>query len=358
MLLDPSHQEQDGSDAEWEFMGRDYLWDDYVAEFPTIAGEDNPLLAHGNSDTAWRALGDDYPDWFIQAGTRKRQDGTTEDIPKSVRVMTYWYASYETRELCILSDGALVWRDEIPKKDVKKGKKVETVDDLGGRTIADTRLVSQRTVRCSKIDGAQVLEDVECAGPDMPIVKVIGEELQPYDHERRTEGMVRPARSAGQGTNYMVSKLVETVGWSPLTPLIADPDAIEGFPEWEVLSSRVVPYARARSYDDQGRPLQEPHRPNADPNLAPMTQAIAMFAGFTEKTTAVPAARLGDIDPVTRSGQALKVLTQNSQQSTSNYLDNLVRSMKYEAKIINNLLYPIYGARPGRLVRIMTGEGN
>jgi hypothetical protein len=366
VVLDPSHQEPDGSDCEWQFMGTDMLWEEYCATYPQIDGEDNPLIHYGNNDTNWRALGDEYPDWFVaQTDARTSRDKNNNliehpEIPKSVRVESYWYAEYTTRVLCILSDSRLVWKDEIPTKQVKeKGKKAKTVDDLPeGVTIADEREVTERTIRCAKIDGCQVIEDLECAGPDMPIIKVLGEELQPYDHDRRVEGMVRPARSSSQGTNYMVSKLVETVGWTPLTPLIADPDAVDGYPEWDVLSSRVVSYARARSYDDQGRPLKEPHRPQADPNLAPMSQAIAMFSGFTEKTTAVPAARLGDIDPVTRSGKALSVLTQNSQQSTSNYLDNLVRSMKCEAKVINNLLFPIYGQRPGRLVKIMNGEGH
>jgi hypothetical protein len=31
--------------------------------------------------------------------------------------------------------------------------------------------------------------------------------------------------------------------------------------------------------------------------------------------------------------------------------------MRYEGALINDLLYPIYGARPGRLARIVTGEG-
>ncbi len=118
-----------------------------------------------------------------------------------------------------------------------------------------------------------------------------------------------------------------------------------------------MPYLRYRSYDDQGRPLKEPHRPNADPNLLPIAQSIALFSAQIEKTTAVPAARLGDIDPVTRSGKALDRLTANSKNSTSNFMQNLLRSVRYEGQVENNLLYPIYGARPGRLVRVTTGKG-
>jgi hypothetical protein len=149
---------------------------------------------------------------------------------------------------------------------------------------------------------------------------------------------------------------VETEGLTPIPPLQVDPEAIDGYEEWyKVANTRALPYLPARTYDDQGRQLKEPHRPAVDPNLLPISQSIALFMQFTEKTTAVPAAALGDIDPVTRSGKAITALTQNSQRSTSNFLDNLIRSLRYEGQIVNNLLYPIYGARPGRLVRIMTG---
>jgi hypothetical protein len=156
----------------------------------------------------------------------------------------------------------------------------------------------------------------------------------------------------------MVSKQVEMVGLTPIPPLMTDPDAIEGYESWyAVANTRTLPYLPYRTYDDQGRQLKEPHRPGVDPNLLPVSQSIAMFREGIQATTAVPASRLGDIDPVTRSGKAIRELTQNSQQSTSNFMQNLIRSLRYEGQIENNLLYPIYGARPGRLVRIMTGMG-
>ena len=73
-----------------------------------------------------------------------------------------------------------------------------------------------------------VLEQTEESGPDMPIIKVIGDEVLPYDEQRRYNGVVRPARGSCEGFNYLVSKAVEVTGLAPIAPLQVDPNAIEG----------------------------------------------------------------------------------------------------------------------------------
>ncbi len=91
--------------------------------------------------------------------------------------------------------------------------------------------------------------------------------------------------------------------------------------------------------------------------MLPLAQGIALFDAGIKSTTAVPDPTLGNVDPTLKSGKAIKEVVANAQMSTSNFLDNLVRSMRYEGEQLNAGLYPVYGARPGRLVRIMTGEG-
>lgn len=58
-----------------------------------------------------------------------------------------------------------------------------------------------------------------------------------------------------------------------------------------------------------------------------------------------------------QAARAIRSLQEEEAFNTSNFLDNLARSIRYEGQVINNLLYPIYGAKPGRLVRTLTGEG-
>jgi hypothetical protein len=331
--MDPAHEQPDGSDAEWEGFGTWMSWERYKATWPHSAKHPNRISAGTDGDfAAWTT---EHPDWI-----------RTEGDNKSVYVTDYYYVEYESRELCKLIDGSTQWWDELPE---------EITDDM----IVDRRTCVERKVKWAKIDGINdaPLEETDWESPFLPIVKVLGEELHPHDNERRAEGMVRPARSSQEGFNYMIAKQIEMVGQTPISPLLVDPESIEGWEEWyKVAPSRPFYMLPARTWDDQGRQFREPHRPNADPNIVPVAQSTQMFEQAIQSTTAVPAAALGDIDPVTRSGKALSVLTKNSKLSTSNFMGNLSRSVRYEGLIENSLLYPIYGKSPNRLVRILIGN--
>lgn len=331
VLLDPSHEQPDGSDADWGFVGTWVPWDRYAAEHPTLAnGDDNPFSEATESD--FTSMAESYPDWYQSTGEQK-----------SVRVVDYWYTERETKRLAIMDDGTSMWADEVPK----------------GVTPADTRTVVEKTIKFCKIGGGVLeLEKTDWNGPDMPIIKVLGDEVLPYDGKRRANGMIRPARDAQMGLNYMTSKWVEQVGLTPIPALQLDPEAIDGYEAWyAVLNTRTLPWAPYRTYNDEGKELRSPTRLNVDPNLLPMAQSISMFDAAIKSTTAVPDPTLGNVDPTLKSGRAIREVVANAQMSTSNFLDNLARSIRYEGHVINNLLYPIYGAKPGRLVRVLTGEG-
>lgn len=331
VLLDPSHTSPDGSDADWEFMGTWVPWDRYAAEHPTLAdGTENPFSEASESD--FLSMAESYPDWYQADGEQR-----------AVRVVDYWYTERTTVTYAVLEDGAVVEAAQVPD----------------GVTPVDTRTDVVKTIKWCKIGGGvQELEKTDWAGPDMPIVKVLGEELQPYDEQRRAEGMVRPARESQMGFNYMASKAVEVLGLSPIPLLQLDPEAIDGYEPWyAVLNTRTLPYAPYRTYDDQGRQLSAPHRLPVDPNIQPIMQALLMFNQAVQDTTAISDPAMGKTDPSVKSAKHAQFLIEQSQGATSNYLDNLARSMRYEGQVVNGLLFPIYGARPGRMVRILTGEG-
>lgn len=332
--MDPAHEEPDGSDAEWEGVGAWIPWHRYKAQYPHSARNPNKISAA--SEDTFDSWCRDTPEWVKSEGQLR-----------SVYVTDYYYTEYESRELCTLLDGSVMWADDLVSED----------DAL----VVDRRVCVEKKVKWAKIDGLndEPLEETDWESPYLPIVKVLGEELQPHDGERRAEGVVRPARDSNIGSNYLISKLVETIGQTPLAPLIMDPESIEQFVEWyKAAATRPLYMLPVKTYDDQGRQFREPHRPQADPNIAPMAQGISLFRQMVQSTTQVPAAALGDIDPVTRSGNAIKALTANSRHSTSNFTGNLTRSVHYEAQIENSLLYPIYGTRPGRIARIVNGQGD
>lgn len=332
VLLDPAHEQPDGSDSEWTFVGANVPWLRYKAEYGKRNGKANDLVS--KSDDEWRTLGDEQPDWFLGEGDTR-----------AVRVVDYYYVERVSRELCELPDGTLAWGNELPE-----GVKVPA---------EKRRTVIEKQIKWAKLDGCDddVLDETDWPGPDMPIVKVLGEELQPYDKERRCEGMVRPMREPGQGFNAMVSKFVEVIALTPVPPIMMAEGQQEGFEAWyQAANTRTLPYLLYKQRDLEGNPVPTPPFPM--PRNAPIEAIGAGMSMFDQalQDTSISDPSMGQTDSSVKSAKHANILREQSQQATSNYLDNLVRSMRYEAQIINNLLYPIYG-RPGRLARIINGEG-
>lgn len=340
VIGDPAREQPDGSDAEFWFIGTLVPWNRYVAEYPKRAGdEDNPVC--GYSDDEWRTMSEDQPDWFIGEGDTRH-----------VRVVDYFYTDRAAREVVTYAapDGQEVteYLDELPEAP-EGWEEVERHTDI------------VKTIKWAKIDGCDddVLDETDWQGPDMPVVQVLGEELHIFDKERRAEGMVRPMREPCQGNNAMISKFVEMVAMTPVPTLMMAAGQQEGFEEWyKAAVTRTLPYLLYNQKDVNENPAVQPFAPaNRDMPIAPVATGLQMFNEAIQDSS-ISAPALGEVDGSVKSAKHASVLRDEAAQGTSNYLDNLKRSMEYEAQIVNNLLYPIYGKRPGRLARIVNGEGD
>src|SRR5260370_23959751 len=85
--------------------------------------------------------------------------------------------------------------------------------------------------------------------------------------------------------------------------------------------------------------------------------SVNLFDQGIKSTTGVGDPQLGNVDPSLKSGKVVEALQRRSQHGTSNFFDNLKRSIAYEGQIVDGLVYPIYWTRPGRLGPIVTPEG-
>lgn len=335
--LDPRHEKIDGSDADWGFYGTDMSWEQYKAEHPSRASN----RAEVDDDEEWRALGDQAPDWF-----------TGEADTRSVRVMNYFYTERESVMLAELANGQSVERSSVKPTDVL-AKDPETGEPYEAR--ADVK----KSIKWAKIDGAQILEETDWPSPYIPIVKVVWEQVQPYDKERRYQGMVRPARDPAFGVSVMATTEVEVALLAPKTPIVAYAGQFEGFEAaWDQANLRNIGRleinARTTATGQKILPHPAPLVRNTDIGI--WDGLRQMFFNAVKSSTGVPDATLGNVDPSIRSGRGIRLLQEQARQGTSGGLQNLVKSVTYEAKIINSLLCPIYGRRPGRLMQMMTGK--
>jgi hypothetical protein len=300
VYLDPFHQEPDGSDAEWAFIVADLPFAKYKREFA------------------------------------KRKDGKPSEL-----------AGYDTEQLSSLGDDAPGWcNGDGEARTVRVAEYFTVVEGEQG----------QRSVKWQKINAVEVLDEEVWEGRYIPIVQVIGKEIN-INGERRYVGIVGPAKDAQRSYNYMRSAEVEAIGLAPKAPWLIMEGQIEGFEkEWQQANLRNLPYLTYRSKNLGGSYAPAPARNVAEPAIQALTIASRQAKDDLQSITGQFNEAQGKGAGAQQSGRAIQALQQQSDEGTSGYLDNLANvSMTHEARIVLDLMPHIYN-RPGRVVKILEGD--
>src|SRR5574341_233185 len=309
VYIDPAAQKPDCSDAEWGLVVAYVQVDTFKELYPKAEAPTN--------DQEFKAWLSDEPQWVMGDGREN-----------AVLVAEYFYKVHD-------------------RKQVKVGKMTREMDEV--------------TVKWCKLTAREILEGPqEGNGKYIPLIPVIGKELQPFDGERRVEGLVRPAQHGQKGFNYAISNLVEAMSVEPKVPWIGAEGQFEGHEhEWGQSNVRNFPYLEYKPVTIDGQQAPPPQRAQVDGGRMTLAmQAAGQFRELVQTATAVHEPSLGDL-PQRRgeqSGRAILALQQQSDAGTGHFLQNLAKvSMAYEAKVILDLMPAIYD-RPGRVTQILGAE--
>lgn len=309
VYFDPACTEPDYSDARFAFVVEDIPRDEYKEQYPKSE-------AAGLQEFA--SIGDAARGW-LTAG--------------SVRVAEYFYTESETRTLCKLADGSLEYEDELTE----------------GAQVAAKRTVSTRCVKWAKINALEVLEETDWPGRWIPIVPVLGDELD-IDGQRQLVSLIRYARDPQRMYNYWVSAQTETIALAPRAPYIGVEGQFEGHPEWLTANIRNHPYLEYKPKGNNGTPAPPPQRQVFEAPIQAITAAISQAGNDLKSTTGIYDASLGAPGPE-QSGKA--ILARKSQGDTANahFQDNLARAIRHVGRILIDLIPHIYDTP--RIVRVI-----
>jgi hypothetical protein len=192
----------------------------------------------------------------------------------------------------------------------------------------------------------------------IPLIPVPGNELQPFDGERRFEGMVRPARDGQRAFNYGISSAVEDVGRLSKIPYVGPAGAFTGFEaKWNTLNTRNYAFVEYNRIGSDGQPIEKPEPMQIDgTKLGLSLQLSEMAKGLVQAATAVYDPSLGETPKKGQSGRAVIAQQQQADAGTSNYLQNLANiSMRYESRVIDERMPYVYD-RPGRITEVLGAE--
>ena len=318
VYLDPSSTEPDGSDAKFGFVLSKLSKKEYEDEYP-----DSEMASLCEAEDANLQ----FPDWVDDGG---------------VVVAEYYYIEAKKDTLYQLKDGS-----------VKLGS--ELGGDPAEEEIFDKREVEIERVKWCKLNGAEILEETDWPGKYIPLVKVIGDELE-VDGELVLEGLIRQAQDPQRMVNYWESKQTEAIALAPKAPYVAAEGQIEGHEkEWQRANIDNVSVLTYKPVDLSGHPVPPPQRQVAEPAIAAITVAGQSARENFKSVTQLFEASYGQRSNE-KSGRAILARQQQGQTGNFHFVDNLSRSRRHLGRILIDLIPKIYREK-GRILRIIGEDG-
>ena len=248
-----------------------------------------------------------------------------------VRVAEFWRKTETTKTLALLRDGQMVELTSMGKRQVAQLKEQGL--------IVNTREAKDHKVTMHLVSGNDVLEDAyESPCRWIPLIPVIGAEI-PLDHGVYRHGLIRFQREPQQLHNYFLSVAAETLGQQPRAPWIATAAQIGPYKSlWDNANRDATPYL---IYDNDPDAPGPPQKVPPAPLPSGLVQMAQMMADDMKSTTGIYDAALGRQSNET-SGVAITARTQQGEQATFHFVDNLEHSLEHTGRILLDMIPKVY----------------
>lgn len=313
VYVDPAAIEPDYSDAMYMFVTEDMAIDDFKDMYPNkqVISNDT-LLSKGDEVLGWA-----------------KKD--------SMRIAEYWTVEEKDHGMLYqLADGRIV-------KKLPKG--VEAAKERPNKT---------RTVMFRKISGVEVLEEQEWPGKYIPIIPVLGEDID-VDGKRVIKGMVRDAKDPQRMLNYWSSCQTEMIALAPKSPFVGAEGQFEGYEDiWATANTKNHAFLTYNPKSIGGTVIGPPQRQTAEPAVQAMVEALQQAGQDLKDTTGVYDAQLGAKSNEV-SGTAINARTRQGDVANYHFTDNFAQSQLHEGRILIDLIPKIYDTQ--RVVRILHPDG-
>jgi|GEM_PF-2487228 len=209
------------------------------------------------------------------------------------------------------------------------------------------RVLVTPKVEMFTISAAQVLERTQWVGSRIPLIPILGEELN-IDGKPLLRGIYQEGMDAQRMVNYTYSGAMEIFALGNKSQFIVEEQQISQFQQiWQTANTynySYLPYTNVNG-------VPPPHRETSE---APIEAAVALMRVSEEAikaTTGIYDPTLGAIDPRAHSGRAIEAVKSGSDLTTSHYPDNVTRAMTYAGNLAVEIIPKI--TRPGQLLQII-----
>lgn len=317
VYMDPDGLRRDptGRFCEWAFVTDRLTKDAFKKEFPKAKETNWELLGIGDQSKGW--VDGDY-----------------------VTIAEYFCVEKVPGKLVLWSDNSITTDDEMPK--------------VAGLMPIDSKEITLRKVKWSKLSPLEELETGEWAGKYIPIVRVVGNEYE-VDGKVVISGLVRNTKDACRMYNYWVSQEAEILALSPKAPFVGAKGQFENFEQkWAQANTVNYPYLEYNPVIEEGVALPPPQRQAPPIPPAGFVNAKLGAADDIQATAGQYNPSLG-AESKEKTGKAIIARQRQADVGTFHYMDNLARAIRQCGRVVIDLIPKIYDTK--RVARIIGEDG-
>ena len=333
VYLDPNIKEFNGSDARYGFIFDDIASDLFAETYPKykdLCSNMNPL---GCSDPMQNTNKQD----IVRTAEYYRiveEDDTLHRIETTDENGNPVAHSIKESEISHLS-----------KSDKKKLLELST----------KKRRIKTKRLEWFLIVGQHIVDYTELPGPYIPIVRCVGEE-RVIDGTMDRSGLVRSLIDSQRMYNVMNSGAAEAVALQTKVPWIAPVAALSGHqPAWDNQNIENPQYLLYNHQDKDGNQIPVPTRNQPPQYPQAYQQGIAQAGNDMMAASGQYEASFGQ-ESNERSGKAINARTQNGDNSTYHFQNNLGVAITYTGMIIKEWIPQVYDT-PGRILKVLGQDG-
>ncbi len=325
VYVDPDCKELDKSDAEWGFVFEDINKETFEREHPGI----------------------DASSWMPN-----RTSWVSED---TFRRAEYFWVNYVKDNALLLADGSSLLESKLADGVMRDGMFLRAADGQTMEIIKERETERKEWRWCIIVGGHdKPVDETIWPGDYLPIVSVVGKEIN-VNGEILRKGIVRDLKDPARMVNFSYSETVQTLALQNKVPYMAAAESIEGYESiWGAANLENRAYLPFNAYDDEGRLLPKPER--QQPAVMPAAQ-VQLLQLSTEEMRGVSGqsnANFG-IKSEAASGVGIQRLKAQGEIATFHFPDNLARGLRYEAKVLINLIQAVYDTK--RVCRVLGLDG-
>ena len=325
VIIDPDAVEPDRSDAKWGMIFEDLGKDQFREEYPEM----------------------DCSSWV--------EDPQGWNSKDKVRRAEYFWCESKPDKLLRLADGSTVRESALPEGVKRFGQSLVSPDGMQIEIVAERETYKKVWYWCKLVGGeTEPVDKKVWPGSYLPIITVVGKELN-VNGEIVRKGVVRDLKDSGRMVNYSYSAAVETLALQTKTPYMASAESIAGFEDiWGAANIENRAYLPYNEFDMEGRPLNMPQRQAPAQMAVAQVQMLQLSTEQMRASSGQQNANFG-IRSEAQSGVGIQRLKAQGEIATFHFPDNLARALKYEAKVILDLIPKVYDTQ--RVVRILGLDG-